>query len=137
VAIATVAAARGRPVAVAFAQLLLVALPWATAQRQPSALVCHRRCNVLAPVCLVPGLILTLGAARSSGLARGVVLVSAGSVLGASAAFFIAATLAREWTQRRLAAWPRFRALDGALGDRRLLDRAAHTLSAAVSPSTC
>src|SRR5207248_8839429 len=54
------------------------------------------------------------------GLARGVVLVSAGSLLGASAAFFIGRTLAREWTQQRIAAWPRFRALDGALGERGL-----------------
>src|SRR2546429_8069273 len=55
------------------------------------------------------------------GLARGVVLVSAGSLLGASAAFFIGRTLAREGTQQRIAAWPRFRALDGALGGRGLL----------------
>ncbi len=98
-------------------QWLLAALTWATAHRQPSALV-FIALYVLATVCLVPGLILTLAGGALFGLARGVVLVSAGSVLGASAAFFIGRTFAREWTQQRIAAWPRFRALDGALGER-------------------
>src|SRR5438552_7965082 len=100
-------------------QWLLAALTWATAHRQPSALA-FVALYVLASVCLVPGLILTLAGGAIFGLARGVVLVSAGSLLGASAAFFIGRTLAREWTQQRIAAWPRFRALDGALGERGL-----------------
>jgi uncharacterized membrane protein YdjX (TVP38/TMEM64 family) len=93
------------------------ALTWAAAHRGPSALV-FIALYVLATVCLVPGLILTLAGGAIFGLARGVALVSAGSVLGASAAFFIGRTFAREWTQQRIAAWPRFRALDGALGER-------------------
>ena len=95
------------------------ALRWAAAHREPSALA-FVALYVLASVCLVPGLILTLAGGAIFGLARGVVLVSAGSLLGASAAFFIGRTLAREWTQQRIAAWPRFRALDGALGERGL-----------------
>ena len=93
------------------------ALTWSAAHRGPSALL-FLALYVLATVCLVPGLILTLAAGAIFGLARGVALVSAGSVLGASAAFFIGRTLAREWTQQRIAAWPRFRALDGALAER-------------------
>src|SRR6267378_1017774 len=98
-------------------QWLTAALTWAAVQREPSALM-FIALYVLATVCLVPGLILTLAAGAIFGLARGVALVSAGSVLGASAAFFIGRTFAREWTQQRIAAWPRFRALDGALGER-------------------
>jgi len=93
------------------------ALTWAAAHRAPSALV-FIALYVLATVCLVPGLILTLAGGAMFGLAGGVALVSAASVLGASAAFFIGRTFAREWTQQRIAAWPRFRALDGALGER-------------------
>ena len=93
------------------------ALTWAAAHREPSALV-FIALYVLATVCLIPGLILTLAGGAIFGLARGVALVSAGSLLGASAAFFIGRTFAREWTQQRIAAWPRFRALDGALGER-------------------
>jgi uncharacterized membrane protein YdjX (TVP38/TMEM64 family) len=98
-------------------QWLGAALTWAAAHPEPSALV-FIALYVLATVCLVPGLILTLAGGAIFGLARGVALVSAGSVLGASAAFFIGRTLAREWTRQRIAAWPRFRALDGALGER-------------------
>ena len=97
-------------------QWLGAALTWAAAHPEPSALV-FIALYVLATVCLVPGLILTLAGGAIFGLARGVALVSAGSVLGASAAFFIGRTLAREWTRQRIAAWPRFRALDGALGE--------------------
>jgi uncharacterized membrane protein YdjX (TVP38/TMEM64 family) len=96
---------------------LTAALTWAAVHREPSALL-FLALYVLATVCLIPGLILTLAGGAIFGLARGVALVSAGSVLGASAAFFIGRTLAREWTQQRIAAWPRFRALDGALGER-------------------
>jgi uncharacterized membrane protein YdjX (TVP38/TMEM64 family) len=98
-------------------QCFSAALTWAAAHREASALV-FVALYVLATVCLVPGLILTLAGGAIFGLARGVALVSAGSVLGASAAFFIGRTFAREWTQQRIAAWPRFRALDGALGER-------------------
>src|SRR5256885_11108068 len=93
------------------------ALSWAASHREPSALV-FIALYVLATVCLIPGLILTLAGGAIFGLARGVALVSAGSLLGASAAFFIGRTFARKWTQQRIAAWPRFRALDGALGER-------------------
>jgi len=93
------------------------ALTWAASHREPAALV-FIALYVLATVCLIPGLILTLAGGAIFGLARGVALVSAGSLLGASAAFFIGRTFARKWTQQRIAAWPRFRALDGALGER-------------------
>src|SRR5204862_6621338 len=64
------------------------ALTWAAARREPSALACVAL-YVLASVWLVPGVILTLAGGAIFGLARGVVLVSAGSLLGAGAAFLI------------------------------------------------
>src|SRR5213082_984519 len=57
------------------------ALRWAAAHREPSALA-FVALYVLASVCLVPGLILTLAGGAIFGLARGVVLVSAGSRSG-------------------------------------------------------
>jgi uncharacterized membrane protein YdjX (TVP38/TMEM64 family) len=98
-------------------EYLSAALGWMASHRESSWLA-FVALYVLATVCMVPGLILTVAAGAIFGLLRGVVLVSAASVLGASAAFFIGRTVARGWTQRRIAAWPRFRALDGALAAR-------------------
>ena len=98
-------------------EYLSAALGWMASHRESSWLA-FIALYVLATVCMVPGLILTLAAGAIFGLLRGVVLVSAASVLGASAAFFIGRTVARGWTQRRIAGWPRFRALDGALAAR-------------------
>jgi uncharacterized membrane protein YdjX (TVP38/TMEM64 family) len=69
------------------------------------------------PACLLflPGWLLTLGAGFLFGVGIGTVAVSAGSVAGASAAFFAGRTLARDWIERRVAASPRFRALDEAV----------------------
>jgi uncharacterized membrane protein YdjX (TVP38/TMEM64 family) len=98
-------------------EYLSAALGWMASHRESSWLA-FIALYVLATVCMVPGLILTVAAGAIFGLLRGVVLVSAASVLGASAAFFIGRTAARGWTLRRIAAWPRFRALDGALSAR-------------------
>lgn len=124
---------RPAPLLLAFALLLLLAaaaalwlpvkdylraaLEWMAAHRG-SSWPAFIALYVLATVCLVPGLILTLAGGAMFGVTRGVALVSAASVLGASAAFFIGRTLARGWTEKRIAAWPRFRALDRALGER-------------------
>ncbi|HEY0768059.1 MAG TPA: TVP38/TMEM64 family protein [Steroidobacteraceae bacterium] len=96
---------------------LRAALTW-TATHRESSWLAFIALYVLATVCLIPGLILTVAGGAIFGLARGVALVSAASVLGATAAFFIGRTVAREWIGRRIAAWPRFRALDGALAER-------------------
>jgi uncharacterized membrane protein YdjX (TVP38/TMEM64 family) len=73
---------------------------------------------VVACVALVPGLVLTLSAGAIFGLANGIVLVSIGSVLGATAAFFVGRTFARQWIAHRIEQWPKFRALDRALETR-------------------
>jgi uncharacterized membrane protein YdjX (TVP38/TMEM64 family) len=73
---------------------------------------------VVATVCFLPGVPLTLAAGAIFGVAAGTALVSAGSTLGATAAFFIGRTAARDWVGRRIAAWPRFRAVDRAVAAR-------------------
>jgi len=69
----------------------------------------------LAAVFVVPGSILTLAAGYLFGLPLGVVLTSAGSGLGAAAAFVVGRFVARDWVAQRVARSPRFHALDAAL----------------------
>jgi len=69
---------------------------------------------IVATVLVIPASILTLAAGFVFGLPLGVVLVSIGSVLGASAAFLVGRFFVREWVAKRIAGWPRFRALDRA-----------------------
>ncbi len=96
---------------------LQAALSWTDAHREV-AWVLFVVLYVVATVALLPGLILTVAAGAIFGLTVGVVLVSIGSVLGATAAFSVGRTLAREWISRKIEMWPKFRALDRALGAR-------------------
>lgn len=93
------------------------ALLWTNAHREISWLV-FIVLYVVATVCLIPGILLTLAAGAIFGLPRGVALVSVASVAGATAAFFVGRTFMREWISRKIEAWPKFRALDRALGSR-------------------
>jgi uncharacterized membrane protein YdjX (TVP38/TMEM64 family) len=68
----------------------------------------------VAAVLAVPGTLLTLCAGFAFGLVLGVALVSAGSVLGAIAAFLLGRFVARGWVARQIAESPRWRALDSA-----------------------
>ncbi len=76
---------------------------------------------VVATVLMLPGLILTITAGFIFGLPGGVALVSVASVLGATAAFVLGRFLARDWIAERVTAWPRFSALDRAIGKRGFL----------------
>ncbi len=69
-----------------------------------------------AAVLFVPGSALTIGAGVIYGLWRGCIAVSAGSTLGAAAAFLIARYVARGRVERWAAANPRFSAIDQAIG---------------------
>jgi uncharacterized membrane protein YdjX (TVP38/TMEM64 family) len=71
---------------------------------------------VVACVLFVPGTILTLGAGFAFGVVVGTVTVSLASTLGATAAFLVGRTLARDWVQEKVARSPKFRALDEAVG---------------------
>jgi uncharacterized membrane protein YdjX (TVP38/TMEM64 family) len=70
----------------------------------------------LATVAFVPGSLLTLAAGAIFGLTRGVIYVFIAALLGSSAAFLASRYLARRVIERRLAANPRFAAIDRAVG---------------------
>lgn len=72
---------------------------------------------VAACVLFVPGSILTLGAGFLFGVVWGTITVSVASVLGATAAFVIGRTLLRRPIERRIASYPRFQAIDRAVGE--------------------
>jgi len=69
-----------------------------------------------ATVAFLPGSILTLGAGAAFGVWKGFALVSAGSTLGACAAFLVGRFLIRERIEKRLTAYPSFAAVSGAVG---------------------
>jgi len=71
---------------------------------------------VVACVLFLPGVILTLGAGLVYGVAVGVPLAWIGATLGSTAAFVLGRTVAREWVASRVAAYPRFAAIDRAVG---------------------
>jgi len=76
---------------------------------------------VIGSLAFVPGAVLTLIAGAVFGLARGIPIVFTGAVLGSSAAFGLARTLAREPVTRWLARDPRAAAVSDAVADRGLL----------------
>jgi uncharacterized membrane protein YdjX (TVP38/TMEM64 family) len=70
---------------------------------------------IVGCVLLVPGAALTLGAGAVFGLAKGFVLVSAASTLGALAAFLVGRHGLRGWVEGKLSGDARFRELDEAV----------------------
>ncbi len=66
-------------------------------------------------VVFVPGSLLTLAAGALFGLGWGTAVAMVGATLGAVAAFLVARHVLRGLVERRVQAWPRFRALDAAL----------------------
>jgi uncharacterized membrane protein YdjX (TVP38/TMEM64 family) len=71
---------------------------------------------VVACVLFVPGSALTLGAGFLFGVVTGTIVVSLGSVLGASAAFWVGRTVARDWIGAKVAGNAKFAAIDAAVG---------------------
>jgi uncharacterized membrane protein YdjX (TVP38/TMEM64 family) len=71
------------------------------------------------PACMlfVPGSLLTLGAGFAFGVMWGTIAVSAGSLLGATAAFLTGRTLVRGWIEQRVAKNVRFAAIDRAVAE--------------------
>lgn len=70
-----------------------------------------------ATLLLLPGSILTLGAGFAYGPLWGTLLVSPVSVLAATLAFLLGRGILREWVSRRVEAYPRFKAIDEAIGE--------------------
>jgi uncharacterized membrane protein YdjX (TVP38/TMEM64 family) len=69
------------------------------------------------PACIfyVPGWILTMGSGFVFGVVLGSAAVSVGSVIGASAAFLLGRTLARDWIESKVTSNSTFRAIDQAV----------------------
>jgi len=70
---------------------------------------------VLASVFFIPGSILTLGAGALFGVVKGSLIVSLAATLGATAAFLVGRHFARTWVEGKLAAYPKFAAIDQAV----------------------
>ncbi len=73
---------------------------------------------ILLTVLAGPAWLFTMAAGLVFGLGRGTVLVSIGSVLGATAAFLLGRYLAREAIAGKVAGNPRFRSIDAAVAER-------------------
>lgn len=73
---------------------------------------------VIACILLIPGSLITLGAGFLFGLFNGYIVVTIGSVAGATVAFLIGRTVAREWISERVNEKPKFKAVDDAVGKR-------------------
>ncbi len=80
----------------------------------PGALI-YAFVYVAGTVLFFPGTILTAGSGFLYGPVWGTVLVSPSSVLGATLAFLLARSFVREWVERRIAQYPRFKAIDAAI----------------------
>lgn len=70
---------------------------------------------VAATVLAIPAVLLTLAGGLLFGVWKGTALVSLSSVAGATAAFVVGRTFARNWVSRVIAGQPRFAALDRAI----------------------
>jgi uncharacterized membrane protein YdjX (TVP38/TMEM64 family) len=71
----------------------------------------------LATLFLLPGAILTAGAGFAYGPVWGTLVVSPVSVLAATLAFVLGRTFARTWVSRRMEQYPRFAAINEAIGE--------------------
>jgi uncharacterized membrane protein YdjX (TVP38/TMEM64 family) len=71
---------------------------------------------ILACVLFLPGSILTLGAGVLFGVVKGTVVVSAAATCGATCAFLVGRYLVRGWVAEKMASYPRFKAIDEAVG---------------------
>lgn len=67
---------------------------------------------IVATVLLIPGSVLTLGAGFAYGVAGGMALVVPASVIGATIAFILGRSLARDWVAKRVAGNKTFTAVD-------------------------
>ncbi len=96
-------------------EYLTTVLAWARSAGPWGALIVTA---IYVPACLffIPGSLITLGAGFAFGVFWGFIAVSIGSILGATAAFLAGRTLLRDWIEPRVAAMPRFAAIDRAVG---------------------
>ncbi|BAQ66596.1 TVP38/TMEM64 family protein [Geminocystis sp. NIES-3709] len=70
---------------------------------------------IIATIVLIPGSALTLGAGLIFGVVKGSILVSIGSVTGATLAFLIGRYFLRGWVEKQIETQPKFRSIDAAV----------------------
>jgi uncharacterized membrane protein YdjX (TVP38/TMEM64 family) len=85
------------------------------AKYQPWSTVLYPLALALANLLLLPGGLLIVGGGFLFGLWRGFLLVLAGNLVGAAAAFFLTRRFARGWVEQRFLRNPKWRALDLAI----------------------
>ncbi len=83
----------------------------------PGGVAVYGAVYVAATLLLLPGSALTAGAGFAYGPLWGTLLASPVSVLAATLSFALGRTVARGWVARRIADWPRFAAVDHAIGE--------------------
>lgn len=82
----------------------------------PAGMVVYGVVYALAAVLFIPGSVLTIGAGVLFGVVWGTVVVSAASTVAAAVAFLIARYVARGWVAEQAGRYPKFRAVDAAIG---------------------
>lgn len=110
----------GAAIIVVFAVFLLPMRAWTAllawvAERGPWSSVLLAALWIPAAVLLVPGSVLTLGTGFLVGTGWGLVVVSIGSTVGATAAFLVGRWLGRDWVRERTGGHDRMRGVDGAI----------------------
>jgi uncharacterized membrane protein YdjX (TVP38/TMEM64 family) len=85
------------------------------AKYQPWSTVLYPLALALANLLLLPGGLLIVGGGFLFGLRQGFLLVLAGNLVGAAAAFYLTRRFARGWVEQRFLQNPKWRALDLAI----------------------
>ena len=85
------------------------------ARFQPWSTVLYPLALATANLLLLPGGLLVVGSGFLFGLWRGFLLVLAGNLVGAAAAFYLTRRFARHWVEERFLRNPKWRALDLAI----------------------
>lgn len=94
---------------------LTAGVEWAR-QAGPAGALAFAAAYAVAPVLVLPGWPITVAVGFVYGPATGLLLAAPASALGATLAFLTGRRIFRRWIARRLAARPRFAAVDEAIG---------------------
>jgi uncharacterized membrane protein YdjX (TVP38/TMEM64 family) len=83
--------------------------------RGPVGMIVYGIAYVVGTVFLVPGTLLTVGSGFLYGTVIGTLIVSPASVLGATIAFLLGRSFARDWIAKKVSKYPKFELIDRAI----------------------
>jgi uncharacterized membrane protein YdjX (TVP38/TMEM64 family) len=83
--------------------------------RGPLGMIVYGFAYIVGTVLLVPGTLLTVGSGFLYGTIIGTLIVSPASVLGATIAFLLGRSFARDWIAKKVSKYPKFDAIDRAI----------------------